>query len=59
MKEKSDRQLIIRMQPSLYEEFEKKCNEEHRSISEIVRELIGRYNKNYIQMPPGTITVIK
>ena len=51
MKEKSDRQLIIKMQPSLYENFEKKCNEEHRNVSEVVRELMSKYIKSWIQVP--------
>lgn len=45
MKEKTDRQLLIKTQPSLYEAFEKKCNEEHRSVSEVLRELMSNYSR--------------
>jgi hypothetical protein len=47
-KEKADRQLIIKMQPSLYEEFEKKCAREYRTVSEVVRELMSKYIRGWI-----------
>ena len=50
-KEKAERQLTVMVQPTLYDDFESKCNEEHRSVSEVVRELISKYNKGWIQMP--------
>ena len=50
-KEKAERQLIVKMQPSLYEAFEKKCQEQHRTVSELVRELVSKYSDGYIQMP--------
>jgi len=51
MKENADRQLIVKMQPSLYEAFDKKCQEQHRNVSEVVRELVSKYAEGYIQMP--------
>lgn len=50
-KEKTDRQLLIKTQPSLYNEFEKKCNEEHRSVSEVLRELMSKYSRGWVFIP--------
>lgn len=50
-KEKADRQLIIKMQPTLYAEFEKKCNEEYRTVSEVMRELVSKYVSGWVFMP--------
>lgn len=52
-KEKSDRPLTVMVQPSLFEEFEAKCADEHRTVSEIVRELISKYIQGWAQMPKG------
>jgi predicted CopG family antitoxin len=53
-KEKTDRQMTIMIQPSLYQEFETQCEQEHRTVSEVVRELMSKYSKGWIQMPVGT-----
>jgi Na+/phosphate symporter len=45
-KEKTDRQVILKVQPSLYSEFEAICSGERRTISEVVRELIINYTNN-------------
>ena len=50
-KEKSDRQLSVMVQPSLFEQFELKCVEEHRSVSEIIREMMSKYVKGWVQVP--------
>lgn len=50
-KEKTDRQLVIKTQPSLYEAFEKRCVSEHRSVSEVIRELMSKYVKGWDFVP--------
>lgn len=50
-KEKVDRALTVMLQPSLYSEFEEKCIEEHRNVSEVVRELLSKYSKGWILVP--------
>ena len=50
-KEKTDRQLLIKTQPSLYEAFEKRCVEEHRTVSEVLRELMSKYAKGWDFVP--------
>ena len=50
-KEKTDKQFAIMVQPSLHKCFEEKCIEEHRSVSEVVRELMSKYAKGWIQLP--------
>lgn len=50
-KEKVDKQIAVMTQPSLYESFEKKCEEEHRTVSEVIRELMSRYSQGWIQTP--------
>lgn len=49
-KEKSDKQMSIMVQPSLHEEFEKKCNEEHRTVSEVIRELMSKHVSGFEQV---------
>ena len=50
-KEKTDRQMAVMVQPSLYKNFEQKCAEEHRSVSEVIRELMSKYSQGWVQMP--------
>ena len=50
-KEKSDKQMTVMVKPSLFESFEKKCSDEHRTISEVVRELVSKYSQGWIQLP--------
>ena len=42
-REKSTKSMTVVLQPSLYEAFEKRCNEEYRNVSEIIRELMSKY----------------
>ena len=42
-KEKSTRTLTVMLQPQLYEAFEKKCEKEYRTVSELVREFVSKY----------------
>jgi hypothetical protein len=44
-KEKVTRELGIKIQPSLFLKFQKKCNDEYKTISEVMRELIVEYIK--------------
>lgn len=51
-KEKSDRALTVMVRPSLYKAFEEKCtSEEHRTISEVIRELMSKHAKGWAQVP--------
>ena len=50
-KEKSEKQMTVMVQPSLYEFFEKKCIDDFRSVSEVLRELMSKYAKGWIQSP--------
>lgn len=50
-KEKTDRQLTVMVQPSLYDAFYEKCSEEHRTVSEVLRELMSKYSKGWNQVP--------
>jgi hypothetical protein len=50
-KEKTDRQMAIMVQPSLYEVFEAKCVEEHRTVSEVIRELMSKHSQGWVQLP--------
>jgi len=50
-KEKADRAMTVMTQPSLYEAFEQKCAEEHRTVSEVVRELMSKYTQGWVQLP--------
>jgi hypothetical protein len=43
--------MAVMVQPSLYELFESKCVEEHRSVSEIIREMMSKYVKGWVQVP--------
>ena len=45
-REKSTKSMTVVLQPSLYEAFEKQCNEEHRNVSEVVRELMSKYTRS-------------
>jgi len=50
-KEKSDRAMTVMTQPSLHESFEEKCVEEHRTVSEVIRELMSKYSQGWVQLP--------
>ena len=45
--------MTVMVQPSLYEVFEAKCAEEHRMVSEVIRELMSKYSQGWIQLPQG------
>jgi hypothetical protein len=43
MKQKMDREIRVRVQDNLYDEFSKKCEQEFKTVSIVVRELMARY----------------
>lgn len=45
--------MAVMVQPSLYELFESKCLEEHRTVSEVIRELMSKSVKGWQQLPQG------
>jgi hypothetical protein len=42
-KEKINRQVILQVQPSLFGKFKKGCEENYKTVSEVLRELMGEY----------------
>jgi len=44
-KEKKDKKMTFFIQPSLYEKFQKKCSENYKDMSEILRNYIIEYIK--------------
>jgi len=42
-REQLQRDLTIRIQPSLFKKFQKKCADEYKSISQAMRDLILQY----------------
>jgi len=52
-KEKADKQLTLMVKPSLHEAFGQKCAEEHRTVSEVLRELMSKYAQGWVQLPKG------
>ena len=50
-KENCEKQMIVKMQSSLYENFEFRCRQENRMISEVIRELMSKYIKGWEMVP--------
>ena len=44
-KEKVDRDLYIKVQTSLYKKFKEVCDDEYKTVSQVIRELMVRYSK--------------
>jgi len=44
-KEKLTKEIVVMIQPSLYEQFKDKCSENYVSVSEVVRQFIREYIK--------------
>ncbi len=42
-KEKSTRDVNLRVQPSLYNQFQKQCTKNYKKVSEVIRELMLKY----------------
>jgi metal-responsive CopG/Arc/MetJ family transcriptional regulator len=44
-KEKKTKEIRVMIHPSLYKEFKKKCGNEYKTISEVIRDMIVEYTK--------------
>lgn len=44
-KEKTERQVIFMVQPSLYDQFSEACEENYKKVSETLRDLMLEYVK--------------
>jgi hypothetical protein len=44
-KEKMNRQVIFQVQPTLYDQFAKACEDNYKKISDVLRELMLEYVK--------------
>lgn len=42
-KEKLEKDLVVRVHPSLFKLFQQKCEKNYKSISEVIRELMRQY----------------
>jgi hypothetical protein len=42
-KEKLNKDVTLRVQPSLYKKFQKECEGNYKSVSEVIRELMLHY----------------
>ena len=43
--EKIDREIRVLIQQSLYEQLQKKCEQEYKTLSEVIRDLVVKYIK--------------
>lgn len=48
MKQKIDREVRIKVQEELYNEFRNKCEEQYKTISIVLRELMNKYLKENV-----------
>ena len=46
-KEKLERDMYIKVQPSLYEQFRECCNMQFKTVSVVIRELMLRYTEEH------------
>jgi metal-responsive CopG/Arc/MetJ family transcriptional regulator len=42
-KEKATRDLSVKVPPSLFDKFSKKCGDNYKTVSEVIRELMANY----------------
>jgi metal-responsive CopG/Arc/MetJ family transcriptional regulator len=42
-REKLQKDLVIRVQPSLFKKFQKRCTDDYKSISQAIRDLMRQY----------------
>lgn len=42
-KELAEKDLVVRVQPSLFKKFQKKCAEDYKTVSQVIREMMLRY----------------
>jgi hypothetical protein len=45
-KENKEKDLIVRVQPSLFKQFRKKCESNYKNVSEVIRDFMVNYIKN-------------
>lgn len=43
--EKISREIRVLIQPSLYDQLQSKCDNEYKTLSEVIRELVVKYIK--------------
>ncbi len=43
--EKISREIRVLIQPSLYKQLQNKCDEEYKTLSEVIRDLVVKYIK--------------
>lgn len=44
-REKISREIRVLIQPTLHEQFQKKCSEEYKTVSEVIRDLVLQWLK--------------
>ena len=44
-KENKDKDMLVRVQPTLFEKFKDKCEANYKSISEVIRDFMQQYIK--------------
>jgi len=44
-KENKDKDMLVRVQPTLFEKFKEKCEANYKSISEVIRDFMQQYIK--------------
>ena len=45
-KENKDKDMLVRVQPSLFKQFREKCEKNYKSISEVIRDFMIEYIKD-------------
>lgn len=44
-KEKLEKDMFVKVQPSLYDNFKKACDKNYKNVSEVIRDLMLKYIK--------------
>lgn len=44
-KENKEKDMLVRVQPSLFKQFQEKCDENYKTISEVIRDLMVAYTQ--------------
>ena len=45
-KENKSKDMLVRVQPTLFKKFQKACENNYKSISEVIREFMVEYTKS-------------
>ena len=48
--EKMNREIRVMLQPSLYKEFKKCCDNNYKTLSEVMRDMIVKYTKDCVKI---------